>query len=171
MAPKTWDRKIDKISETEIIQGIGKDTAIKQWLNSCISPSEILFEFSNLDIVKDGLPWWVGIPPPSLNNFLKRFNSPKYAKVSPRERKTLKQNAKKSWVELNKAYEKNKKTYFNPHDPFQSRFVLNEDTYNEIVKAFKELYPDVHKKLEKIWSELDDEIKRQIALSNRSKAY
>lgn len=164
MAPDEWNPKKDKISIAEKTQGIGKDTAIKQWLDSCIRPSQILWEFSNLAIVKEGLTWSTAIAPPSLDKFLKRFQSSKYANLSQTEKKTLKENAKKKWIELN-SYQKNKKSYFSPDDPYQSRFELNEVAYNELIKAFKALYPDVHEKLERVWSELDDEIKRQISLS------
>ena len=55
---------------------------------------------------------------------------------------------------------------FDPSNPYQSNYELNEVVFNGLIEAFKKLYPDTYKKLEKISDGIDDKIKQDLSFAN-----
>lgn len=91
-------------------------------------------------------------PAPPLLIYLKTLKSPIYENLSQEEKTSLKKNATRHWYKLKRLYEKHKKMDFDPHNPYQSNYELDTEIYENLIKAFKEIYPEDYKKLEKIQS-------------------
>jgi hypothetical protein len=161
LAPEAWNLKIDDMPLAEKTQGSDKDSAVEIWINNCIRPFQLFVEFCKLPTINEGLPWGVALRPPDFHIFVERMKSSS-ENLDREQVKNLEKNAVNVWNRLKKSYEKNKVKNFNSSKP---RFELNKHVYNNLVKAFKDLYPDNYEKLEKIRIESIDEIKRQISLS------
>jgi DNA-binding Lrp family transcriptional regulator len=157
LAPKIWNPNYDGIT---IGQKIGKerDLPARQWLRSSVNPSQILAEFSNLNIVKSGLSTGIAIAPPPLHIYLER-HCYKPPNLSTKQNKEWQKNAREAWSNLNRLYEKNKRRNFDPHDPYQSNFELDVEGYTNLLQEFKKAYPEDYIDFEEIWNGLDDEIK------------
>lgn len=163
LAPRIWNPNVDGVTIEEKI-GKERDLPAKQWLRNCFNPLQLLIEFSKLEMVRSGLTTGIAIPPPSLHRYLK-YHCYKPPNLSIEQKKEWQINATKAWHNLKKLYEKNKKRDFNPYDPYQSNFEVDNKTYNNLLHVLEELYPDMLKDFEKIWNGLDDEIKGDLSFA------
>lgn len=161
LAPDAWNFKIDDMPLAEKTQGSDKDSAAEIWINNCIRPFQLFVEFCKLPTINEGLRWGVALRPPDFHIFVERMKSSS-ENLDHEQVKILEKNAVNAWNRLKKSYEKNKVKNFDSSKP---RFELNDEVYNNLVKAFRKLYPNNYEILEKIRIESDDEIKRQISLA------
>ena len=167
MKPDAWNVKYADIPlKGNRIPGKQKDKAIVEWVRNCINPFQILVEFSRLGVVRTGLHSGIAVPPPAFDTFLRQTHS--YKTLPPEEKELYEVKARASWIELNNLYKKNKMKEFNPNDPLQSDFELDEQTYFDLINAFGILFKKDFERLNKIEEGLDDVIKAEISIAKPS---
>ena len=115
------------------LSGKEKTEQATRWVENTISPARLLFEFSKLRPVADGLAI---------------HSHPSINKSHPPE----------AQEKIKEVYDKRRK--IDPHNPLWTDYELDEDTFARLTIAFANIYPEINAQLEYIRKTLPDKIQK-----------
>lgn len=114
-------------SMKHLVKGIEKDQFVQEKINNMIAPQKILEEFCKIELVKRRKAVWNTLP---------------ISESLPRE------------VQSKLLTHQQKAGLFDPHDPAQSRYEMDHETFEKAMLAFSHAYPGISETLDKIKNDL-----------------